>query len=329
MPPKVSVLMPVYNAEAHLAEAIDSILGQTFQDFELLVAEDGSTDRSLALLQSYQDPRLRIIRDGQNRKLIYRLNQLLDQAQAPFLARMDADDVALPERLEKQVSYLEQHPETALCGTLVDFIGEWQPHHKQWLQQLKTFAPSFGLLFANIIVHPTVMLRKNLVEELALRFDRQHLHCEDYGFWLAMLPNARLANLQEVLLHYRVHGGNISQVYRQTQISNVEQLLRAELSKLGLEPSVEQMQRHRQLLVKIPRRFEELQKDFRWLEQLKAANRRQQHYPAAAFDHFLGQLAQNLEARYYQATGTHKSLPKKLIYRSRKLLRQMQHTLFH
>ncbi len=122
--PKVTVLLPVYNGARFLRQAIDSVLSQTWKDFELLVVNDGSTDGTAAILESYSDPRIRILSNVQNIGLTLSLNKGLQSARGEYIARIDADDIALPIRLEKQVSYLDQHPEVGLVATGVKVIDE-------------------------------------------------------------------------------------------------------------------------------------------------------------------------------------------------------------
>src|SRR5215218_8009066 len=120
--PQVSVILPVYNGEAYLQEAVDSILAQTFTDFELLIINDGSTDDSERIIDSYKDSRVKHLKNEQNRGLIFSLNRGVEAAKGAYIARMDADDVALPERLEKQMQYLKQNKEVGILSCTVSFI---------------------------------------------------------------------------------------------------------------------------------------------------------------------------------------------------------------
>ena len=122
--PHVSVVMAVYNAQKYVSDAIESILCQTYNDFEFIIIEDGSSDESLKIIQSYSDPRIKVIRNKENLKLIKSLNLGLQKACGRYIVRMDADDVSRPDRIEKQVNYMESHPDCVLCGTSYRTFGD-------------------------------------------------------------------------------------------------------------------------------------------------------------------------------------------------------------
>lgn len=208
--PAVSVLMPVYNGERFLAEAIDSILGQTFTDFEFVIIDDGSTDASPAILADYasRDPRIRVLRQA-NAGIVAALNRGLTECRAPLVARMDADDVCLPQRLAAQVNYLTQYPDLVAVGTafqLISASGERGPIVRN---PSSPRAIARGLRSANRLAHPTVMMRRDAV--LAAGGYREALrHAEDYDLWARLSLVHKLANLSECLLLYRIHTGQIS-----------------------------------------------------------------------------------------------------------------------
>jgi glycosyltransferase involved in cell wall biosynthesis len=204
--------MPVYNGERFLREAVDSILNQSFGDFEFLILDGGSTDGSPAILQDYaaRDPRIRLtVRPGMG--LTASLNEMLDQARGEFIARMDADDVSLPERLERQVQHLRGHPECVLVGSVAlvidpegDPISVWftkSTHESLDAQNLDS-----KLLEASLC-HPSVMMRREVVLDLG-KYDPSCQIAEDLDLWLRLAERGRLANLPEPLLKYRYHGSN-------------------------------------------------------------------------------------------------------------------------
>ncbi|MDO8927294.1 MAG: glycosyltransferase [Sideroxyarcus sp.] len=216
--PIVSVVMPVYNGERHLAEAIESILTQTFSNFELIIIDDGSTDGSLAILKEYEkrDARIRLIA-RENRNLATTLNDLIDLARGEWIARMDQDDIALPHRLERQLQWMQE--------TKADISGSW----------IKTFGTSgssvlkhpqtdaankMELLFGSCFAHPTVMMKTALVKQL--RYDKAWEKCEDYDLWeRAARAGWKMTNVPQVLLLYRQHGAQISSasLSKQLQLS--------------------------------------------------------------------------------------------------------------
>jgi glycosyltransferase involved in cell wall biosynthesis len=210
--PAISVCMPVYNAKEHLAEAVDSILNQTRGDFEFLIIDDGSTDGSAEVLKRYasSDPRIRLFSQP-NKGLVTTLNKLIDQARGEFLARMDADDIALPERFERQVDYLRAHPDYVLVGSRVLLIDPEGDPLCDWCTLEDQNAIDSGFLQCErgtLISHPAVMMRRDAV--LAIGKYRPFEVIEDVDLFLRLSEYGRITNLPDVLLKYRMHNGNIS-----------------------------------------------------------------------------------------------------------------------
>lgn len=205
--PEISVVLPVYNGEEHLSEAIDSILAQTFTDLELIIIDDGSTDDSLALLKQYQqrDSRIRLIA-RENRNLATTLNDLLDLARGEWIARMDQDDVALPHRFERQLQWLDKTG-ADICGSWVKYFGSWD--RRTWRGYQSDQAIKVEMLFKSPFVHPSVMMRADLAR--ALGYDKACEKAEDYDLWVrAAQAGWKMSNVPEVLLLYRKHASQIS-----------------------------------------------------------------------------------------------------------------------
>lgn len=207
MPP-ISVLMAVYNAEAYLNKAIDSILNQTFKDFEFIIINDGSTDASAEILASYQDERIISLHNEQNIGLSASLNQGLHVARGEYLARMDADDISMPERLDKQVAYMEKHPELGVLGTGIDHIDHTGQHISQQINPAQHNEIVWTFLFGNPLVHPTVMMRRELILEAGGY--RLKGPAQDRELWLRLLGKTRFANLDACLLAYRTHSSSVT-----------------------------------------------------------------------------------------------------------------------
>ena len=208
--PKVSVILPAYNAAAHLGKAIDSILGQTFPDLELIIINDGSTDSTTELLARYHDPRVKVITQ-ENLGLPKALNQGLAIAQGAYIARQDADDISLPSRLEKQVHFLDQHENYGLVGTWSQITTPDGPSNRQHLHPTSNGQIQVQLLINNQFVHSSVMFRASCLKNSGLYSeDPNHFPPEDYDLWLKMAKHALVANLPEVLLHYLEEPNSIS-----------------------------------------------------------------------------------------------------------------------
>lgn len=204
--PRISVIMSVYNGEKYLREAIESILNQTFADFEFLIVNDGSTDGSLEIIQSYPDERIRVINNEQNIGLTKSLNRAIRQARGEFIARQDADDISLPNRFEEQIKYFDQHPETAMLGTSKYVIDEDGKILRQEIALLKP--RSKNLLKTNVLTHGAVMFRKTIVDELGA-YNEVLRYSQDYELWLRIAKHYEVRNLRQQLYKSRSHSANI------------------------------------------------------------------------------------------------------------------------
>lgn len=236
MTPRISVLLPVYNAERYVAEAVASILAQTRGDFELLVIDDGSTDRSPEILAEFarRDPRVRFQRQ-ENAGYLQALNRMLAEAQGEYVARMDADDVALPERFARQAAFLQQHPEYVVVGSAVANIDE--DGDEFCIQPLPQDHAELeaGLLRGRCgICHPAAMIRRDAL--LAVGGYRQECYgAEDQDLWLRLSERGRLANLPEVLLKYRVHPHNFTFQHHERSLARLRLALEDAYRRRGLE----------------------------------------------------------------------------------------------
>ena len=205
---KITVIMPVYNGEKYLEDAIDSILNQTFEDFILLVLNDNSTDSTPKILEKYQkeDQRIKIINKTKNEGPANLRNEGIERAESEFIALMDADDIALPTRFEKQLEVFDNDPGIGVCGTWFTFFGD-----KQKLVKHVVDPDDIKIQFLSscVIGNPTVMFRKSVIGDL--RFEHQYVPSEDYGLWSQVVQKTRFYNIPESLLDYRWHPNNISQ----------------------------------------------------------------------------------------------------------------------
>jgi glycosyltransferase involved in cell wall biosynthesis len=201
--PKVTVLMPVYNSEKYLKEAIESILNQTFKDFEFLIIDDASTDKSVEIVSSYRDSRIRIIHNDRNLGCAESLNRGVKLAMGEYIARMDADDISLPNRLEKQVRFMEKNPDIGICGAWHESIGD--DEGAIWQTPVKHERICVELLFLSCLSHPTVIMRREPILKNGLFYDESFTLAGDYDYWAKASKIVRLANMPEVLLKYRVY----------------------------------------------------------------------------------------------------------------------------
>lgn len=212
-PPLISVVLPVYNVAPYIKEAIDSILNQTIQDFEILVIDDCSTDNTLSVIEAIKDTRIRIIKKLKNKGLIDSLNMGFCQAKGNYIARMDGDDVSVFNRFEKQLKTLQNNPEIKACGC--------------WLQcfeasnELIKHKECHDEIVARMLLHCSMSMGAVMMEREAIKnytFDINKMHVEDYDFWARIAWNCKFYNIQEVLYYYRIHNAQVSDVHRISQI---------------------------------------------------------------------------------------------------------------
>lgn len=287
---KVTVLMPVYNGERYLREAIESILNQTFTDFEFLIINDGSTDSSVEIIESYNDPRIRLVHNEKNLKLIATLNKGIDLAQGEYIARMDCDDISLPERLEEQVEFMDANLAYALCGSWVEVIDENNvPTGLIWKYEGDHNKILAALLSANQFAHSTVILRKSILTQ-GFYYDANYAHAEDYELWLRIADSFKVSNIQKPLVKYRVHSTSITGSKYVLMDACVRNLICAQIRKLNFEPSAAELDLHCNLeRQSLPTKGFVKQADA-WLQKLRLANARNQRYPEPAFSQRLGEL---------------------------------------
>ncbi|MBO7559978.1 MAG: glycosyltransferase family 2 protein [Alphaproteobacteria bacterium] len=203
--PKVSVIMPAYNVEKYVGEAIESILKQTFTDFEFIILNDGSTDNTSSIIREYakKDKRIKFIDNKTNKGFIASLNECLDVAQCEYIAKMDSDDISKPTRLAKQVDFLEKHPDYGMVGC---GLQAFQDDNFSYMNPPEVRVGDF--LFG---CKTTVFVaRREIIEQYHLRFDSNYFAAEDMEFYSRFARYAKIHNLQEILYLYRVHKASVS-----------------------------------------------------------------------------------------------------------------------
>lgn len=221
--PRITVLMPVYNAERHLREAINSMLDQSFAPFEFLIIDDGSTDRSAEIIESYRDPRIRFIRNKNNMGITPTLNKGIALASCELIARMDADDISHPQRLQKQFAYMKRNPKCALLSTWARVVDEDRKFVR--LERYRSNFYYYNLTFECWIYHPTIMFRKSAVEQVGMY---TMPYSEDYDLFWKMSTRFQIANLAEPLVDYRLSATSLNTVLKKTEydLANEQNVLR-------------------------------------------------------------------------------------------------------
>lgn len=255
MTPIISVIMSAYNAEKYINQAIDSILTQTFECFEFLIINDGSTDSSELIIRSYNDKRVKLINNERNIGLTKSLNNGLDLVKSKYILRMDVDDISLSNRLEVQFDFMEQNPDIDIAGSWYQFFGEKNGISRTPIYHNEIRATLF---FKNCIAHPTVIMRNSSLGKFNIKYCENFFYAQDYELWCRVANRLKLANIPEVLLKSRVHQDQI-------RIANrIEQDIAANLvRKINLEQAGIYLNKNESLIYfnVIEKKFNPLKKD--------------------------------------------------------------------
>lgn len=222
--PLVSVILPVYNGEKYLGETIQSILDQTYTNFEFIILNDCSTDDSEKIIMSFNDVRIRYYKNESNLKLIQTLNKGIALSKGKYLVRIDADDIAHLNRIEIQVDFLEKNPDYIVVGSNVQLIK-----NNQLVEEfIEYFEHDVDIKFAMTLycpfIHPSVILRKAVLVECQITFDSSYIHAEDYALWIKLSKYGKFHNINQVLLKYRIHDDQISSMFKDFQIKQMRKI---------------------------------------------------------------------------------------------------------
>lgn len=237
---KISVLMSVYNSENFLKESLDSILNQTYPDFEFIIVNDASTDSSLEIIKSYEDPRIKIIDSDKNMGLTYNLNRALSVARGEFIARMDADDVAHRDRFKEQVIFMEQNRSVGVCGTSGEAIDELGNYLFDINLPVEDKKIKSLFLIGNEIIHSSVMIRHSILKKHGVTYDETFLSCQDYRLWVELMDKTTFYNLPKKLVKYReVANGITAEQVKKTdkRIETINKIHELIFTKLSIDLS--------------------------------------------------------------------------------------------
>lgn len=229
---KISVIMPVYNGEKYLKEAIDSVLSQTFKDFELIIINDCSTDTTIDVINSYNDERIILINNEENLGIAKNLNKGIEISKGKYIARMDADDICYPHRLERQYNFMEANIDIGMCGSSAEVFTDNTirlhvcPQQHNEIKVLQIFNSAF--------THPAVMIKKEILDKYNLRYDEFYEGMEDYELWIRMSRVTKLANIDEVLLKYRSHSSQVTKNVTRQQLEKMRLIRKNTLNEIDL-----------------------------------------------------------------------------------------------
>ena len=238
--------MSIYNGERYLNESIESIINQTFKDFEFIIIDDGSTDKSNQIINSYNDSRIKLLENNKNIGLTKSLNKGLELCKGEFIARMDGDDISLPIRLEKQVNYMEKNKNVDVCGSWSMTIGKSVGEIRKYPRNHEEIRCQ--LLLNNIMCHSSVIIREKSISEGNIRYNPSLLYAQDFYFFVRMINDYRFSNIPDVLIRYRIHDNQIAEKKKNEQKLIANSIIKKQLKKLSINPSKEEFEIHNNLI---------------------------------------------------------------------------------
>ena len=285
--PLVSVVMSVCNGETYLHEAIDSIINQSFSDFEFVIINDGSSDKSLSIIQSYSDKRIILVDNNGNKGLIYSLNKGIELSQGKYIARMDADDISLSNRFEKQIQFLESNSEIGVCGCdYIQFHETKETYFNAFKRHDETLA---WMLFNSSVIHPSLMIRTSVLKNQQPVFNSNFKHAEDYELWSRLLFICKFSAVNETLVKYRVHDGQVTQIHNSEQINSANAIREHILKRAGFSFSEKDLSIHCKIgSSQLLKSFEDLKNAEFWLNSLLLQNKKMQLINESIFKSILG-----------------------------------------
>ncbi|MCI5114377.1 MAG: glycosyltransferase [Candidatus Electrothrix sp. AW1] len=273
-----TVLMSVFNGEKWIEEAIKSILCQSFSDFDFIIVNDNSTDSTEFIIRSFFDKRIILLQNDSNLGLPTSLNRGIDFSNSQYIIRMDADDISLPTRFEKQISYLDEHPHVGVCGSWIQTFGEKCEILKAEKDHKKIVTKLF---FSNALFHPSVVIRREVLQLHKLRYESCYPGSEDYRFWVKLAEVTELANLQEVLLHYRLHPHQV------TKKGGSSEKIRIELTEklIGRKMNSSEETIHKKIFFEQGEIFDkDINPTSNWINKLIEENNKKKYYNKLMFD---------------------------------------------
>lgn len=284
MEPVISVIMTVYNTEKYLRESIESILNQTYSNFEFIIINDASTDNSKMILDSYQDSRIIRIDNARNLGASQSSNIGLDRAKGKYIARMDSDDISKPERFAIQYKYLEDNPDVAILGSWLKTCGD---REEIWKYSDNHVLNRSRLLFNPPVAHSSILIRKSIIDKYQIKYNTAFTSAIDYELYSQFPDHIKFSNIQEVLYFYRIHESQMSTTKREEQQKFADTVRWRMLSRFQIDLTNEEKILHRQVSLKKIDTIESLKACHGWLLKLLEANELFSVYPHDDFTKLL------------------------------------------
>jgi len=277
--------MPVYNVEKYVGTAIESILTQTFEDFELMIIDDASTDHTFEIISQYNDKRIRKIRNHTNIGIASSLNKGLAMTNSIYVARMDGDDISKPTRFEKQLAYMKSNSDLGILGSHMELINDYGVVLKEQHKKMGRMNIKLGLFFGNTSLgHPSILIRKSELDKFHLRYDSAFQYAEDYDLYCRSSQHIEFDNYPECLVQYRIHSESVSQKFHNQQIIDAKMALYLHLRRLKFPINERDFSTH--TFLSFPPQIwdaETKNKVIKWIYYLTSWNKRNNLFPHITF----------------------------------------------
>lgn len=284
--PTISVIMPTYNAEKYISTAIESILQQTFEDFEFIIIDDASTDQTYDIICSYHDKRITRIRNQRNLGVAACINKGILIAHSEFIARMDSDDISKPDRFQKQVQFMNANSNLGISGTHMEIIDNKGKVIKEHLKKIGDVTIKVSLFFGHTsFAHPSIIMRSRMIDMYHLRYDTAFQYAEDYDLYCRCSSFMAMDNYPECLVQYRIHPESVSQKYKQQQVIDAKTALYLHLRRLRVPFSLKDFNIHTQFAFPdVNRKHSYAKKIFEWVDYLNVWNEKNNIFSKDLFE---------------------------------------------
>lgn len=305
--PEVSVLLPNYNNSAFLKEAIDSVLNQSYSDFELVIVDDGSTDNSVDIIKSYSDPRIKLIEKEKNSGIVDTLNIGLNNSVGKYIIRMDGDDISVAGRFKKLVDFMEAHPEIGVCSSALKTFGAVE---KVWPVKSGSDKLKAGFIHGATVPHAPCIIRSSVLANTGIQYRNKHPHMEDYDLFLRLKNVTLFENLTEVLYLYRITENNVTVKNKDTRKERFINIYKDVLNELGIQATEKNVNLHYELFQMVSPTFSVAEYSS-YLSTVIAANKQKKIYPEKELGKTLNHIWNTLCCRFIDQDKRHyKSLKK-------------------
>lgn len=288
IPPLVSVVMPAYNCERTLSLAIDSVLNQTYSNFELIIINDGSTDNTVNIIKSYSDYRIILINNQENQTIVPSLNAGLKKSKGKYIIRMDSDDICVKTRFEKQVSFMEKNIDIGICGSCATKINKQGTKIGNMIYDKEDHIIKFKMLHQCHLLHPSIIIRKEVLSKNKIVYDTKHIKSEDYDLFVRLIDYTNFSNIQEPLLFYRETETSINREKTSSLDSFYNEIKLRLFQKIGIKISINQLRLYTSICyqkpISDPNLFIE---SVKLIEDIFIANKKSKYFKEPQFNKYL------------------------------------------